>query len=118
MKVISPELLIGIYFMIVIVWTLYIHHYSLSTGISSSIFSSLLLTQQHNDDYELAKLESYGFFTDIDSVTWHRHQQHAHSAIYDETIYYNRSYPNDQADTKHIGQLREHEINHRAFPLG
>lgn len=90
--------LIVIYFMIVIVWKLYIHQYSLSTGISSSIFSSLLLIQQHND-YELEKLESYGFFTDIDSATWHRHQQHAHSAIYDETISYNRSYPNDQADT-------------------
>ena len=49
--------------------------------------------------YDWARFESYGFFTDIDDDTWRRHQQRAQTALHIESLYYNQSYPNDQADT-------------------
>ena len=81
-------------YVIDVIWALYCFHHS---SRSSFLSVSSLWTSDHK--YNLEKSQSYGFFTDIDSETWRRHQQQAHYAIKEESIYYNTSYPNDKADT-------------------
>jgi hypothetical protein len=90
------------YGVILILVTLYNH---LPFSYESSLWLLPVLLRNDDDPYQLARWESYGFFTDIDSVTWRRHQQYVHTAIHDETIYSNPSDPNDQADIDPVAWL-------------